>query len=198
MPDTRDRDGYPRAEIADETLGLSGVPKSKWAARLERISPASPARRLVEAYAERFRENVERGRGLLFHGPYRVGKSCLASILVRTAMSYRMSACWLEGFELVDGWLADDGRKAAFRKSRFIVVDHLGMEVSGSGRGTLAPQIIQSAFRWRLERCLATVVTTNMSPARLAEVYGEKFMSLVRDFMVAVEIPSALVPKGGE
>jgi DNA replication protein DnaC len=176
-----------RRPPTEADLRHANVPSSKWCADFRGIKEGLEYVASVKSYLANLKENIEKGKGLLLYGPYRSGKSCMAAIVVKEVAAHRCDPYWTEAFELVDGWFQKDERYERIRKSHLLVVDDLGMEAQ-SERRDYGREIICSVFRYRLERELPIVVTTNIEPKDLATKYGEKFLALILEFLTPVEI----------
>lgn len=172
----------------------ANVPEGKWGASLEALPENIPGvagyRLKIQTYLAAMKTNIEKGQGLLLYGPYRSGKSCLAALCCKEVLGHRCSAYWLEAFELVDGWIQKDNRYASFRDAHLMVIDDLGTEAQDAGRD-FPRQIVRESMRYRLERLRPVIVTTNLSPDEVKKAYGEKFMALLGDYLLAVNISGA-------
>lgn len=163
-------------------LRVANVPQRKWEADLDRADPA--AAKAVRAYLDDLRDNIERGDGLLLWGTYRVGKSCLAACVAREVAAHRVRAFWMEASDLADCWTNRDAYFVAARSTHLLVVDDLGEE----GNHEFRKETVSRALRYRLERGMATIVTTNMPPADLKRHYGAKIVALMQEALTAVEV----------
>lgn len=171
-------------------LAVANVPQRKWEADIDRADPAAAEE--VGAYIADLKANLESGDGLLLWGHYRVGKSCLAACVVREAAAHRARAYWLDGSDLADCWRERDGYFVQARSAHLLVVDDIGVE----GAVDFRREMIGRALRYRLERGMATVLTTNMAPPELKKHYGGKIFALMREVLKVVEVrPWAGVPE---
>lgn len=167
-------------------MRVANVPERKWGASLDKVPGNRKYVQDVRAYLGRLKEALVAGDGLLLWGPYRSGKSSLATCVLREVAAHRCRPYWLESFALVDGWLAgeDDLRRQMVERSHLLVVDDLGME----GAAPIRKEILDAALRMRLERGGATVVTTNMSPEQMLGYYGEKLVALLKECLRPVSV----------
>jgi DNA replication protein DnaC len=172
----------------------ANVPEGKWGASLEALPENIPGvasyRLKIQTYLAAMKENIEKGRGLLIFGPYRSGKSCLAALCCKEVLGHRCNAFWLEAFELVDGWRWKDNRYAGFRTAHLVVLDDLGTEAQSAGVDW-PRSLIREAMRYRLERLMPVVVTTNMMPEEVQKVYGDKFVALIDEYLTPVLVKGA-------
>jgi DNA replication protein DnaC len=144
----------------------------------------------IQSYISALKENIEKGCGLILHGPYRSGKSSIGAIICGEALSHRCSAYWLEAFDLVDGWRWKDERCDGFRTTNVAVLDDMGMEAQ-SGGVDWPRALVRESLKFRLERLMPVIVTTNMRPDEIEKVYGGKLMALFDEFMLPVQISGA-------
>ena len=173
-------------EPSEADMRCSNVPRSKWNADLEQIREM-PYYKCISEYISNLKDNCERGIGLLLTGPYRSGKSSIAALAVREMARHRCTPYWLEAFELVDGWFEKENRYDMARSSHLLVVDDLGMESEDENNVTRR-SIIKQILRYRLERERPVIITTNMSMKKILEVYKEKMMTLLTEYMHLVVV----------
>lgn len=176
-----------RRHPTEADLAHANVPRSKWVADPAKVKKGLPYMKPFMDYFNNLQTNLEQGKGLLLHGPYRSGKSCLASIIVKEVAAHRCDPYWLEAFEVSDGWFHKDDRYFKSRSAHLLVVDDLGTE-GQSERRDFPRESIRALFRFRLERMLPIIATTNMTPDELREKYTDKFVALMREFMTPIEV----------
>ena len=168
-------------------LRVANVPQRKWEADLDRADPA--AAKAVRAYMDGLKENIETGDGLLLWGKYRVGKSCLAACVAREAAAHRARVYWLDGADLADSWMQRDEYFVQSRSAQLLIVDDVGVE----GGVEFRKEMMGRALRYRLERGMATVLTTNMAPPAFKQHYGGKITALLQEVVKLIEV----IPWGG-
>lgn len=182
-----------KRDVSPSNWQEANVPESKWGASLDKM-PDTPLVRAykgrIQNYISALKENIEKGRGLILHGPYRSGKSSIGAIICGEVLSHRCSAHWLEAFELVDGWRFKDGRYLDFRTAHMVVLDDMGMEAQ-SGGVDWPRALVRESLKFRLERLMPVIVTTNMRPDEIEKTYGNKLMALLDEFMLPVQVSGA-------
>jgi DNA replication protein DnaC len=151
---------------------------------LDKIDPKLEYVAAVKAYLDNLEDNLKYGNGLLLHGPYRSGKSCLAAAVVREVAAHKCRAFWIEADELMRGWDKEDHRYRRARNAHLLVIDDLGIE----GSANYPLEVMGKALRYRLERACATIITTNVVPKKLAAHYGDKMMALMKECLNPVEV----------
>jgi DNA replication protein DnaC len=183
----------PKREVNRSNWEEANVPESKWGASLDSLPDILMVRSYktrIQDYLSDLKGNIEMGRGLLLHGPYRSGKSSIGAIISGEVLARRCSAYWLEAFDLVDGWRWKDERCDGFRTAHMVVLDDMGMEAQ-SGGVDWPRALIRESLKFRLERLMPVIVTTNMRPDEIAKVYGGKLMALFDEFMLPVQVSGA-------
>lgn len=183
----------PKREVNRSNWEEANVPESKWGASLDSLPDILMVRSYktrIQDYLSDLKGNIERGRGLMLHGPYRSGKSSIGAIICGEVLARRCSAYWLEAFDLVDGWRWKDERCDGFRTAHMVVLDDMGMEAQ-SGGVDWPRALIRESLKFRLERLMPVIVTTNMRPDEIAKVYGGKLMALFDEFMLPVQVSGA-------
>jgi DNA replication protein DnaC len=171
----------------------ANVPEGKWGASMDKMPDTKAVkvyRDSIQSYISALKENIEKGSGLILHGPYRSGKSSIGAIICGEVLSHRCSAYWLEAFELVDGWRFKDERYDGFRTAHIVVLDDMGMEAQ-SGGVDWPRALVRESLKFRLERLMPVIVTTNMRPDEIEKVYGGKIMALFDEFMLPVQVSGA-------
>jgi len=151
---------------------------------LDKIDPKLDYLEPVRNYLANLENNLKRGNGLLLHGPYRSGKSCIAAAVVQEVAAHKCRAFWIEADELMRGWDREDGRYRRARSAHLLVIDDLGIE----GSAAYPLEVMGKALRYRLERACATIITTNMTPEKLKGHYGEKMMALMKECLLPLEV----------
>lgn len=183
---------WKRRTVRPSDWRAANVPEGKWDARLDLIPPHLPFVAKIKQYLDDLRKNVEGGRGLVLWGPYRGGKSCIASCLIGESMSWRLNAYWIFSFDVADAWIAKGGwRKSEIRGTDFLVLDDFGMESQDPVRGEFPREKIKNLLRVRLEGARPTILTTNLSPASVEKIYGEKTWALLQEKMTFVLVSGA-------
>ena len=179
-----------RRDVRPADWRASNVPESKWGARFDLIPKGLPFVDMARSYVENLRANVEAGKGLILWGPYRGGKSSIAAIVVGEGLAHRLDCYWVESFDVTDAWIGKSrGRREAIRGAHLLVIDDLGMESRGSS--DFPKDIIHDVLRYRLERLMPVILTTNMGVAEIKKVYGEKMWSLLQEFMDDILVSGA-------
>ncbi len=142
------------------------------------------AQTLVD-YAARIRHHRKEGTGIFLYGMNGVGKTHLAVSVQKAAIrqGFRTQFANLAGIInlYVAGWY-DSAKVDLYNKrvknSDFLVIDDVGKGFQ-SERSELAPSVFDELIRYRTNRLLPTIYTTNASLTNLSERYGMSVASLI-------------------
>jgi len=153
------------------------------------IPSECPHKAIVEKYLVDIATNVREGNGLLLWGEYSTGKSALASIILKCACSHGMIGMFVRAGNLAehiiektrfDGtWLMRDRALEV----PLLVVD----EVILRGKDQFRETVVEDLIRERTNRMAATVVTTNLSPTKISDVYPA-LAAVMKEAMLPVKV----------
>lgn len=148
----------------------------------------------INKYLEGHENFVGRGIGLLLTGQYGVGKTLLATLLLKELikMGYRcMATTFSETVEaFTAGWKSvDDQRyfREKFVNSDVLLLDDLGREFKS--KNALNETTFDNLLRSRVQGGRPTLITTNMSMGQLQDGYGGAVMSLLREVCLEYSFP---------
>lgn len=142
---------------------------------------------------ERFRSNS----GIFFYGNNGVGKSMLASLIVKEAYIHRYTSkritfvdyqnCYTRVWDA--GNLEErDYLEAQFynecKAVEFLVLEEVGKELETK----LAPTVLEDCLRYREEKGLVTIICTNLTPAEISDRYNQSIRSLIGGHMTPIKI----------
>ena len=137
--------------------------------------------------------------GISFYGSNGVGKTMLASLILKEAYMYRYSAKrttfqeyinkYTEAWGMKDPDLkieAEEDFYLNFKAVDFLVLEELGKEIDSK----IAVSVLEDLFRYREDRGLCTIMCTNLSPKDVESKYGESILSLMQGNMTPIQIVS--------
>jgi DNA replication protein DnaC len=180
--------------VLDRYLSYHGLKRKYanfgWADVLD-VNP--DAHKAVLDYLANFRGYCRQGTGLLLHGPSGNGKSMLASLVLRYAISTGQRGFWTTFDQMLDlyttGW-RDNAERAWFDKmvryAPVLVMDDLGKE--HAARYETARASLDSVFRTRVQAGLVTMLTTNAERERFKETYKGAILSLSDEACLEVRL----------
>lgn len=179
-------------ELTQADLRRACLPERYWHVTLGQIPTKCEYAAVMRRYVDHIQDRIGKGTGLLFHGPYRTGKTSAASIVLKAALAYRYSGCFLRVGELVDSvferWTWSDGVRSLPMRHRIVEVDVLVLDDLSAERNRDAlPPLFEEIVRERFDRRRTTLLTTNLSFQTLTERFTNVF-PVLQECMVPVKV----------
>lgn len=139
---------------------------------------------------------IDRGIGLIVHGPVGTGKTLLMNLILKELVKAKYD-CYSTTFAgAVENFTATWGDKAEkqvfakrFMGSQVLGLDDLGKEQRASNR--LPQTTFDYILRSRVQSARPTIVTTNMGAMELVNGYGGAVLSLLVESSVEIELKGA-------
>lgn len=154
----------------------------------------------VTNYIKSIPENFERNQGIMLYGSNGVGKSFIASLIVKYAYIYRYTSKRCTFMEYITEYTRMWGCKNPQEKEEleeyfyrnYKAVEFLCLEEIGKELDTkLSPTVLEDLLRYREERGLVTIICTNLNPKDLASKYGNSIMSLIKGNCTPIKLVGA-------
>lgn len=149
------------------------------------------------SYIENFNENFEDNRGIFFFGSNGVGKSLLASIILKEAYRRRYScrrvtfssyiSYYTESWSVKDKAEKDTLEVDFYEKYKgveFLVLEEVGKEIDTK----VSAPILEDLLRYREEHGLVTIICSNITPKEIEAKYGASIMSIIKGCMTPIKI----------
>lgn len=161
---------------------------------LQRLSVADFATdqaAIVLEYLTSIHAYYRAGIGLLLHGTMGTGKTLTAVLIAKAAMAFGFSVYYTPFADMVTKyrneyrWKNEERQKFYRHKieaSDFLVIDEIGRESRMGYQASITNEAIMSidlVIRRRMERCLPTLMTTNLTPDQVRDAYGANIASLL-------------------
>jgi DNA replication protein DnaC len=147
----------------------------------------------LQAYVRNHYDYVDQGLGLLFTGARGVGKTMLATLVLKEFMraGYScFSATYSSAMEMYTaGWRDRDDKRRfddRFLHTKVLLLDDMGREAKSSNN--MQETTFEHIVRNRVQACRPTILTTNLNYGDLEESYGEAVMSLLTEQSMVVEM----------
>ena len=183
-----------RTECSIASLVLMGIPR-----RFARMSlddfkveddNLEAVRDFVKEYISNLPDNLLDNQGIFFFGSNGVGKSMLASIILKEAYMLRYSGRRVTFSVLISEytktWNKEESQYDTYKGVEVLVLEEVGKEIDSK----IAVPILEDLLRYREEKGLLTIICSNCSPKVIEEHYGVSIMSLIKGNMTPIKIVS--------
>ena len=187
--------GPKRPRMSKVVLSRMGIPETLHTFDLEELNDQGiEERKKVIDYVKKYINNLDfafdNNVGLFFFGANGVGKSTLASLIIREAYRwrYRCKRCTFTDYvnELSKTWEApkighwgeDDAESLFYHNYKavdFLVIEELGKE----NLNDMMIRSLEDLLRYREERGLPTIICSNLDTKLLEDRYGASVFSLL-------------------
>lgn len=180
------------SELPDR-LRAYGVPVHYRTAQLVQFTGDPMAREWARRWLAWARSGEEPGVGLYLCGPNGVGKTFLATALIRELALVGIRSKFTTVARVVDeyaaGW-SDTEAKLAFRRqvqrAPILVLDDVGKEFRS--KAGLVETVFDQLMRERWMHHRRTILTSNLIPAQFRVSYGDSLASLLNESTVLVKV----------
>lgn len=149
---------------------------------------------LVMEYVKNLDKARRKGIGLMFYGPNGVGKTLLAVSVQKAAIrkGYRTQFSNLSGIMRLirKSWSDEEAEETLDKRVRnvdFLIIDDVGKEYKAHNND-LVEVMFDELIRYRSNRLLPIIITTNTSLEDMREVYGNSLISLLEGKCIKVEM----------
>lgn len=194
-----------RTSISNINLLRRGVPKQLLDVTLGQLDDFNDPNRTrvigyVKKYVKNIPENFKNNQGILLYGSNGVGKSFIATIIVKYAYIFRYTSKRCTFMEYINEYTRMWGCKNPLEKEEleelfyrnYKAVEFLCLEEIGKELDTkLAPTVLEDLLRYREERGLVTIICTNLNPKDLTSKYGNSIMSLIKGNCTPIKLVGA-------
>jgi DNA replication protein DnaC len=180
-------------ELTKQHLKYMGIGKRYWPARLAMLSPEQKSP--IESYIANLKQALQKGVGLYLWGDNSMGKTYIASALCKYVWGmFRVSSYFVTATDLYEAWKrdrpahedSDESLLSRVANVRFLVIDDVGREYrTHSGFSEVH---FGALLRHRARENKTTVITTNMAPPEMKEVYGNAAGELCKESFYIVQI----------
>jgi DNA replication protein DnaC len=147
----------------------------------------------LQAYVLRHDDYVDQGLGLLFTGARGIGKTMLATLVLKECIraGYRCYyATYSSAMEMYTaGWRDRDQKRRfdeLFLHKKVLLLDDIGREAKSGNN--MQESTFEHILRYRVQSCRPTILTTNLDFGDLKESYGDAVMSLLSEQSMVLEM----------
>ena len=183
-----------RTSISNKNLLRRGVPKQLLDISLGDLNSFDDPDRekvilFVKKYIKHIPYNFRNNQGIMLYGSNGVGKSFIATLIVKYAYIFRYTSKRCTYMEYISEYTRMWGCKNPQEKEEleelfyrnYKAVEFLCLEEIGKELDTkLAPTVLEDLLRYREEKGLVTIICTNLNPSDLSTKYGNSIMSLIK------------------
>lgn len=192
------RGGYAACECYVRYMQLralhdSGLPKLYWDIRAEDFTGDKAAFAVVQDYIDNFRSIVRTGSGLYLYGNPGVGKTLLASYILRAglAQGFKCNFYYFNNVLSVftEAWRDERARdevESNIINSDLLVIDDMGREYHSNKK--LHESILDTVIRTRASNLKPIVVTSNLDRYDVKDNYGSVIIDLFKGHLKSVNV----------
>lgn len=180
-----------RLTVAD--MKRANVPARFWNVKLSEIPEHLEYRDKVRKYLEKMDEMLENGIGLfLYSDENSTGKTSIAVLALKQALRLRRTAYFEESGRLKAALIrAEEFEENIPIERRIRTVDLLVLDDVGKEYRTesgFAENTIESVLRDRSQSMRLTIMTSNLKPNKIEQVYSADLAALLRETMIPLRI----------
>ncbi len=180
-----------RLTVAD--MKRANVPSRFWNVKLSEIPEHLEYRDKVRKYLEKMDEMLENGIGLfLYSDENSTGKTSIAVLALKQALRLRRTAYFEESGRLKAALIrAEEFEENIPIERRIRTVDLLVLDDVGKEYRTesgFAENTIESVLRDRSQSMRPTIMTSNLKPNKIEQVYSADLAALLRETMIPLRI----------
>lgn len=146
-------------------------------------------------YIDRVKNHQAQGDSLVLYGSKGVGKTLLASLVVKSLAYSGVDFHMLTFAEMVDqfaqGWSSTvykDWFAKRVRAASLLYVDDLGRERRTGGGNPMAENMLEEVVRHRVSNMLPTILTTNLTPTDISHGYGDHTYNLLAEVADHIQV----------
>jgi len=171
-------EGKPPRDLKAKDLARAEIGKRYWGCYLGNIPEGAAYRQSLQGFVSSLAENLQNGKGFLFFGDYRSGKTGAAVILMKATIAFGGTALLLKADSLTDTVI---GNKLFTEDTTLwnracevdlLVLDDLGQEHTKE----FGSALIEKLIRKRYDEKRSLVVTTNLTYGGI----GQKYPSVLK------------------
>lgn len=161
------------------------LPELYWESRFSMIPDKPYKERVLEWDHDHIKDRLREGKGLYLYGPYRHGKSAIASLVLKSAAAKGVLGLWVNFRDLpsaaIDGTQFDEFQTL---QDRLLNVDILVIdEFEATVKKWFNIELLENTIRTRHAKKKITIITSNHSPPTLQFPKNEELKNLMGGIM---------------
>lgn len=169
----------------------SGLPKSYWGPST--FSGDSKAGHQVRDYMSDIKNNISKGIGLYLYGEPGVGKTLLASYILKHGLRCNVNVKFYYFTDVLnkftESWKNEEAREeieSDIINSDLLVLDDVGKEYKSNKK--LHESILDTVLRTRASNLKPLIVTSNYDTLDMKETYGAGIVDLFKEHLVTIKV----------
>lgn len=171
----------------------ANIPERYWDVRFSAIPEGLEYREKVGKYLSDLPDMLDKGIGLyLWSLQNSTGKTSIATLVIKQALRHRKTAFFEESGRLKNLLIKGDNfEEGVTIENRVLNVDVLVIDDIGKEYRTqsgFAENQLETIVRARVQNMKTTIMTGNVHPKDLKNIYSEDFSALLRESMVQLNI----------
>lgn len=160
-------------------------------------SELKEVKEFIQKYIDNIDEMFEKNMGLFLYGANGVGKTLLASIIVKEAYRHRYTSKRVTFADYIAEYTRVWGTKDMHEREEleelfyndykgveFLALEEIGKEVDSK----ITAPILEDCLRYREEKGFPTIICTNLEPKLIVEKYGNSIGSLIKGNFTPIKI----------
>jgi len=154
-------------------------------------------REFIRDYIDNIDSSFDENKGLFLFGSNGVGKSFLASLIVKEAYRHRYTSKRVTFSEYISEYTRVWDAKSVeereeiesefyndYKAVEFLALEEVGKEIDSK----ISAPILEDLLRYREDKGLVTIMCSNLEPKVLVEKYGSSIASLIKGNMTPIKI----------
>ena len=179
--------------LTKDDLIRAQIPELYWGNKLKNIPDSVSYKARIKNYMAKIDEMMSRGIGLYLWSPENsTGKTTISTIIGKHAMKCGYTVLFIPSFNLIRSTFDKtpfDETGTLFQRAHdvnLLIIDDADKEYKDA-KG-YSDNIIENVIRARNQKKRATIMTSNLHPKDLKNVYSKSFSELLRECVIAIEI----------
>lgn len=182
-----------RRKLTIGDVKRANIPERYWGVSMVRVPDGLKYKSRVEKYLQNMPEMLDQGVGLyLWSTENGTGKTSLATLIAKEALRLGKTVFFEESSRLksllINKEQFEEGTsiEARILSVDVLILDDIGKEYrTNSG---YAENAIETLLRARVQKVRTTIMTGNVHPKSIQNIYSEDFSALLKESMVPVNV----------
>ena len=188
-------------KLSVEDMRRAHIPERFWQAKMNLIPDQLAFKQDVKSYMDKMPQMMEEGIGLYLWSPRNsTGKTALSTLVARCAMRHGFTVLFIPSFDLIRSTFDKtpfDHAETLFQRAHsvdLLIIDDIDKEYKDA-KG-YSDATVENVIRSRVQQRKATLMTSNLEPKKLKELYSLAMTELLRESVITIEVYGT--DKGGK